>query len=192
MKNLRFGLAVFISALAMPSFSEAGNGMSATEPQTSEFVNFAGTGPAGIASDTLPGGEKFLSLTIRNDKLVRGPNMDTRNCVEIKTVPAGTATMDTRIWMRKADGSLVSLNDDVDGGKFSKLWVIVDVTYSNLPRIPGGNSIELLIAAKSPLQNSGNFHVVKTGGMYNENCTYYSTGTLVIVDQTGVQLFRTQ
>jgi hypothetical protein len=33
------------------------------------------------------------------------------------------------------------------------------------------NSVEFLIAAKSPLHNTGNFHVVKTGGYSYETCS---------------------
>jgi len=191
MNNLRFGLAIIAATVSAPTLFAAGEEMIVDTHQTSEYVNFAGTGPLGVPSDTLPGGQKFFSIKIRNTTRSSRIPLGDSNCMDISTAPASILTMDTRIWLRKPDGSLISLSDDVGSSKFSRVMAEVDFAYA--PYTPPGtqNSVELLIAAKSAADNAGDFYVYKTTGLPFNTC-YYETAPFVDVDShSTLTLYRT-
>jgi hypothetical protein len=99
--------------------------------------------------------------------------------------------MDTRIWMRNADGSLVPLSDDAGSNKFARLMVYVDCRSSDFTPPHTINTLELLVAAKSVADNAGSFNLVKSAGQIWNAC-YYDTAPMVSVDTYGgVQLYRT-
>jgi hypothetical protein len=110
--------------------------------------------------------------------------------IEINTTPAGASNMDTRIWMRKADGSLVPISDDVGTDKLARVKVYLDCILTRAPA-ETRNFVELLIAAKSKADNAGSFNLVQTTGE-SFGTGYYNQAPFVYGDGYGyIDLFRT-
>lgn len=188
MKSIVIRLAAVVAALSAPLSFAASDTVSMYPVWSSRFVNFSGTGPSGSASDTLPNGQKFLSVVIKSDATLRGTIGKDIFCAELKTQSAADPNMDTQIWLRKADGSLVPVSDNDGTSKFSRLLVqIKPVSYPNSQVPP--LKVELLVAAKSTLNNAGNFNLVQTTGLGSNYC-YYGRDPYIFADEYGTQVIR--